>query len=83
MTEQAYDRVWSKVDTYKNETEFMSDLGDLAQSEIPDITVKEFGLIYSRAWSDGHSAGYHDVLIVFNELLHLVKELYSVHDALR
>lgn len=80
MTEEVYNKIWKKVDTYKNEFEFRSDLGDLALSEIPDLTIREFGLIYNRAWSEGHASGYHEVLIIFYDLLRLVKELYSIHN---
>jgi hypothetical protein len=41
------------------------------------LTDKQFSAIYSYAWEEGHSAGYHEVLLYASNLIDIVKEFIT------
>ena len=45
----------------------------LAETELKKpLTEEQFNALFFKAWEDGHSSGYNEVLICFSDLLDLI-----------
>lgn len=54
---------------------FKADLKKYAESELgKPITDEQFDAIFHQAWEDGHSSGYHEVLIYADNIIEVVKK---------
>ncbi len=53
---------------------FESDMRKYLESEIgKPLTDAQFNAVFSKAWEDGHSSGYSEVLTCANNLIDLIK----------
>lgn len=62
-----------EIDVFRNRQAFRAALAvDLWMKELradyPELTDKQFGVIYGKAYEDGHSAGYDEVGLHFQDL---------------
>jgi hypothetical protein len=64
---------------YKEYHSFYDDCKEYAMLAIPGLSPEEFSLIFSFAWEEGHSCGYHEVFNVLQGFMWLVEELYRHH----
>ena len=48
------------------------------KAEHSDLTESQFNLIYSKAYDDGHSAGYDEVALHFSNLYDFVQQFVSL-----
>ena len=66
MTEKLMKRVYEE----HNGQGFFDDLVELHGLDATDPVVSK---MYSLAWENGHSAGYYEVFLHFNDLVHVFK----------
>jgi hypothetical protein len=65
-----------RTDENRLEALFRADLREYLEVTIgKKLTEKQWGAIFSKAWEDGHSAGYHEVLQEADEIADLAKIL--------
>ena len=67
-----YEEIHEKINQNKTYKDFYSDLEKYANSE-GIKNKKSIQVVYNIAYEMGHSAGYSEVLIYFNDLLEICK----------
>jgi len=64
---------WNQ-DTHRLVQMFKADLKNYAETELgKPLTDTQLEVIWNKAWEDGHSSGYNEVLIYADEIIDVVK----------
>lgn len=64
-----------RVDNNRLYEIFKADLHSYVESELgKTLTDKQWTAIFDKAWEDGHSSGYYDVLYYTSDIVDIVKE---------
>jgi len=79
-TEKLSDEEYQKMkkayrkDDWRLYNEFKDDCRAYIEDELgKKITNEQFTAVFTRAWDEGHSSGYHEVVIYLDELMDIVK----------
>jgi len=62
-----------KNDKHQLKEAFTADLRQYIEHELGTITNDQFNAIFDKAWEDGHSSGYSEVLIYADDIIDVVK----------
>ncbi len=79
-----YDEISNRIrrGEYKgDEYKFEIDMRNYIRHAIPKATQRTVGLVYRRAWEEGHSYGYSEVLNYASDIVYFMNEIlneYSV-----
>lgn len=65
------------VDGYYNNHpgEYYDDMRNYIMQRLPTDNQHVAGRIFSNAWEDGHSYGYHEVFLHINDLITLIHDI--------
>lgn len=67
-----------RLDEFRLKELFGADLRKVVEAEFgKPITDKQYQVIFNKAWEDGHSCGYSEVLIYASNYVDLIKEFLS------
>ena len=64
-----------RQDKYRLKGVFSADLKKYAEAELgKTITDEQHSTIFAKAWEDGHSSGYSEILIYADDIIGVVKK---------
>jgi hypothetical protein len=63
-------------------TEYTQHCREAVQDVLGPVTDKQFGILFSKAWEDGHSSGYYEVVQYLEDLVYFIREWNSEKVAL-